>query len=133
MGKFTGIKTFLAVKDGTSCSELLYLAFRPLGTRQEATMPRAGALQSLLTPVRGLLVSAVPKMSQGSFPYQIVVGTPGKITDLVKARVINMREIKIFVLDEADAMLDQQGLKDQTMRVHAYALRPRMMHVQAID
>ena len=64
---------------------------------------------------------AVPKMSQGSFPYQIVVGTPGKITDLVKARVINMREIKIFVLDEADAMLDQQGLKDQTMRVHAYA------------
>jgi superfamily II DNA/RNA helicase len=59
-------------------------------------------------------------MSQGSFPYQIVVGTPGKITDLVKARVINMREIKIFVLDEADAMLDQQGLKDQTMRVHAY-------------
>jgi hypothetical protein len=31
-----------------------------------------------------------------------------------------MREIKIFVLDEADAMLDQQGLKDQTMRVHAY-------------
>lgn len=76
MGKFTGIKVFLAVKD-------------------------------------------VPKMGRGSFPYHIVVGTPGKITDLIKNRFINMREIKIFVLDEADHMLDQQGLKEQTMRVHA--------------
>jgi ATP-dependent RNA helicase DDX19/DBP5 len=58
-------------------------------------------------------------MGRGSFPYHIVVGTPGKITDLIKNRFINMREIKTFVLDEADHMLDQQGLKEQTMRVHA--------------
>jgi len=37
---------------------------------------------------------------------------------LVKNRIIDMRKIKIFVLDEADMMLDEQGLKDTTMRVH---------------
>lgn len=65
----------------------------------------------------------VPKVAKGeAFPYHIVVGTPGKISDLIKLRIINMRDIKIFVLDEADHMLDQQGLKDQTLRVHAYII-----------
>ncbi|KAF8492609.1 P-loop containing nucleoside triphosphate hydrolase protein [Russula emetica] len=39
----------------------------------------------------------------------IVVGTPGTMTDLIRRRG--------FVLDEADNMLDKDGLGDQTLRV----------------
>ncbi|KAG8213090.1 P-loop containing nucleoside triphosphate hydrolase protein [Butyriboletus roseoflavus] len=47
----------------------------------------------------------------------IVVGTPGTMTDLLKRKVIDSSSIKVFVLDEADNMLDQGGLGDQTLRV----------------
>ncbi|TFY76666.1 hypothetical protein EWM64_g7345 [Hericium alpestre] len=47
----------------------------------------------------------------------IVVGTPGTMTDLIRRRVIDTSSIKVFVLDEADNMLDQDGLGDQTLRV----------------
>ena len=52
----------------------------------------------------------------------IVVGTPGTLTDLIRKRSIDPKQIKIFVVDEADNMLDQQGLGDQTLRVKKYAL-----------
>ena len=51
----------------------------------------------------------------------IVVGTPGTLTDLIRKRSIDPKQIKIFVVDEADNMLDQQGLGDQTLRVKKYA------------
>lgn len=47
----------------------------------------------------------------------IVVGTPGTMTDLIRRKVIDVSEVKVFVLDEADNMLDQDGLGDQTLRV----------------
>ncbi|KAL4066934.1 P-loop containing nucleoside triphosphate hydrolase protein [Scleroderma yunnanense] len=47
----------------------------------------------------------------------IVVGTPGTMTDLLRRKVIDSSEIKVFVLDEADNMLDQGGLGEQTLRV----------------
>lgn len=47
----------------------------------------------------------------------IVVGTPGTMTDLMRKKVIDVSEVKVFVLDEADNMLDQDGLGDQTLRV----------------
>jgi hypothetical protein len=51
----------------------------------------------------------------------VVVGTPGTMTDLMRRKVIDVSEVKVFVLDEADNMLDQDGLGDQTLRVKKYA------------
>ncbi|GBB83815.1 hypothetical protein RclHR1_10480007 [Rhizophagus clarus] len=48
---------------------------------------------------------------------QLIVGTPGTVYDLLKKRIINKTSMKIFVLDEADNMLDQQGLGDQSIRI----------------
>lgn len=48
---------------------------------------------------------------------QIVVGTPGTVMDLIQKRQIDTRAVKIFVLDEADNMIDQQGLGDQSIRI----------------
>ena len=36
----------------------------------------------------------------------LVVGTPGRIIDLINRRVLNLSNIKVVVLDEADRMLD---------------------------
>ncbi|KAJ3414834.1 U3 snoRNP protein [Chytridiales sp. JEL 0842] len=47
----------------------------------------------------------------------IVVGTPGTVMDLIKRRQIDARDVRIFVLDEADNMIDQQGLGDQSIRI----------------
>ncbi|KAL2913312.1 RNA helicase required for poly(A+) mRNA export [Polyrhizophydium stewartii] len=48
---------------------------------------------------------------------QIVVGTPGTVAELLRGRQLNARRIRVFVLDEADNMLDQHGLGDQSIRV----------------
>ena len=48
---------------------------------------------------------------------QVVVGTPGTTMDLIRRRLVDVRGVKILVLDEADNMLDQQGLGEQCMRV----------------
>jgi len=43
---------------------------------------------------------------------QIVVGTPGRVYDMVKRQELSLAQVKIFVLDEADEMLSR-GFKDQ--------------------
>jgi len=47
----------------------------------------------------------------------IVVGTPGTMTDLIRWRVIDVSDVKVFVFDEADNMLDKDKLGDQTLQI----------------
>jgi ATP-dependent RNA helicase DeaD len=42
----------------------------------------------------------------------IVVGTPGRIIDLMERRVLNLSSVRIVVLDEADRMLDMGFTED---------------------
>ncbi len=43
---------------------------------------------------------------------QVIVGTPGRIKDLIDRGVLKLDKIKIFVLDEADRMLDMGFIDD---------------------
>jgi ATP-dependent RNA helicase DeaD len=43
---------------------------------------------------------------------QIIVGTPGRVIDLVKRRILNLSSVKTVVLDEADRMLDMGFIED---------------------
>jgi superfamily II DNA/RNA helicase len=47
---------------------------------------------------------------------QVVVGTPGRVLDLIKKGKLVVKDIKVLVLDEADQMLDK-GFKEQMAEV----------------
>jgi ATP-dependent RNA helicase DDX43 len=47
---------------------------------------------------------------------EIIIGTPGRLYDLIKAGVINITTITYLVMDEADRMLDL-GFEPQIMKI----------------
>ena len=49
----------------------------------------------------------------------IVVGTPGRVYDMINRRSLRMDSVQIFVLDEADEMLSR-GFKDQIYEVFQF-------------
>jgi ATP-dependent RNA helicase DDX19/DBP5 len=50
----------------------------------------------------------------------VIIGTPGKVLDwAIKFRAFDLQKISVFVLDEADVMIAQQGHQDQCIRLHA--------------
>ena len=53
--------------------------------------------------------SQVKRMAQG---VDILIATPGRLTDLVREREINLSETRWLVLDEADRMLDMGFIHD---------------------
>lgn len=50
---------------------------------------------------------------------QVIIGTPGRVYDMIKRYVLKMDNIKSFVLDEADEMLSR-GFKDQIYDIFQY-------------
>lgn len=49
----------------------------------------------------------------------IVVGTPGRIHDLIRRKKLNTKSIKILIIDEADEMLSS-GFKDQIYNIFQF-------------
>ena len=79
-----------------------------------------GVIQMMGQFVKDLTVQfAIPQALEKGQKIQseVVVGTPGTVLDMIKRRTLDPSQIKVFVLDEADNMLDQQGLGDQCLRV----------------
>ncbi|KAI4203691.1 MAG: hypothetical protein LQ350_001692 [Teloschistes chrysophthalmus] len=92
-----------------------------LAPSRELARQIMGVVQVMGKYLDGLEVAAaIPadKENRGKhLQGQIIVGTPGTAMDLIKKRLISASTIKVLVLDEADNMLDQQGLGDQCIRV----------------
>ena len=65
------------------------------------------------------IAAAIPGALERDAPVRaaIIVGTPGTVMDITRRRHLDVSQLKVLVLDEADNMLDQQGLGDQCLRV----------------
>jgi ATP-dependent RNA helicase DDX19/DBP5 len=66
-------------------------------------------------------MAAIPDPSRRNQKLEahVLVGTPGTVQEQLRRRLIKAENIKILVLDEADNMLDQQGMGEQCSRVKA--------------
>lgn len=48
----------------------------------------------------------------------VILGTPGKVMDwALRYRFFDIRKIRVFVLDEADVMIDTQGHRNQSIKI----------------
>ncbi len=97
-----------------------------LAPTRELARQIIGVIQLMGSFIEGLEVVASIPMDTAArgrpLQGQIVVGTPGTTMDLIRKRLLISEKIKVLVLDEADNMLDLQGLGDQCIRVKQYAL-----------
>ncbi len=57
-------------------------------------------------------VSQVPQVNALRYGIDILIATPGRLLDLVNQRYISLQHINMFVLDEADRMLDMGFIND---------------------
>ncbi|WP_394940791.1 DEAD/DEAH box helicase [Psychromicrobium sp. YIM B11713] len=69
-----------------------------------------------------------PQIESLTKGVEIVVGTPGRLIDLFKQRHLNLKNVKMVVLDEADEMLDLGFLPDvETLMAATPPVRQTML------
>lgn len=111
------VLTILARLDYTKPHQPQALCLAP---SRELARQIEGVVRTIGQFVEGLTIqAAVPgALERGkNIEAMVVVGTPGTVMDLIKRRQFDVRELKVLTLDEADNMLDQQGLGEQCIRV----------------
>lgn len=57
-------------------------------------------------------MSISKQISELRYNYNLIIGTPGRLKDLIERRMINLSKFKTVVLDEADRMLDMGFIND---------------------
>lgn len=94
-----------------------------LAPTRELARQIVGVIQVMGQFLEGLIIgTAVPADSTtrpAKMACSVVVGTPGTVMDMMKRRILAPNDIRVLVLDEADNMLDLQGMGDQCIRVKA--------------
>ncbi|MET0800536.1 MAG: DEAD/DEAH box helicase [Actinomycetota bacterium] len=89
-------------------------------TRELATQVRDEFVD--IAKAKGLTVKAVyggtrvSEQSRGVGQVHILIATPGRLDDLAQRRMVQLGGVRIFVLDEADRMLDM-GFQPQVDRI----------------
>mmetsp|Transcript_3312 Transcript_3312/g.6127 ORF Transcript_3312/g.6127 Transcript_3312/m.6127 type:complete len:596 (+) Transcript_3312:136-1923(+) len=98
------------------CQALCVTPTRELAVQifQNAVTPMAAHMKGL--KVR--LALAGESIERGSkLDAHIVIGTPGKVVDWLKRRIIDTKKIKVFVLDEADNMVAESGHRANSLLI----------------
>ncbi len=107
-----GIPIVEVIDPSVSGVQALVLApTRELATQIHAELTRLAKYREIgICAVYG---GAPIKAQVDAIPHSaVVVGTPGRILDLVRRRHLNLATVSILVLDEADRMLDMGFLPD---------------------
>ena len=57
-------------------------------------------------------VSIVPQQRALARGVDVLVATPGRLLDMINQRMVDLRGVEVFILDEADRMLDMGFIRD---------------------
>ncbi|KAK9726617.1 hypothetical protein RND81_05G227200 [Saponaria officinalis] len=69
------------------------------------------------------MAGQVYRIKQG---VELIVGTPGRLVDLLTKHEFELDDVSIFVLDEVDVML-QRGFRDEVMQIFRALSSPRVL------
>jgi len=87
-------------------------------TRELAIQIVDKAVAPMAQNMKGLKIElAIAGAENRNMDAHLVVGTPGKIVDLFKRRYISPKAIKVFVLDEADNMVGEDGHRANSLLI----------------
>lgn len=85
---------------------------RELAVQVAQEIQKVGRFKKInVLPVYGgtSIVMQIKTLSRG---VNVVVGTPGRLLDLLRRKALSLSEVKMIVLDEADEMLDMGFIED---------------------
>jgi len=91
---------------------LILTPTRELALQIEASLNRYGRYLAVKTAVVLGGVSQEPQLKALRRAPQILVATPGRLLDLIKQGQVDLHGVQMFVLDEADRMLDMGFIQD---------------------
>lgn len=108
---------------GTATQAIVLVPTRELAVQVESEFQRLGQY----TPIRTCAVYGGQKiaaqMKHLKHHPEILIGTPGRVIDLLDRRIINFDDIRFVVLDEVDRMLDI-GFRDDIRNMLSRIRRP---------
>ncbi|KAJ0244690.1 DEAD-box ATP-dependent RNA helicase 41 [Hirschfeldia incana] len=58
---------------------------------------------------------------------EVIIGTPGRLVDLVGKHGVELGDVVMFVVDEVDCMLLQRGFSDQVMQIFRALSQPQVL------
>ncbi|CAN5530965.1 hypothetical protein BH09PLA1_BH09PLA1_25220 [soil metagenome] len=111
-----GIPILQRAEKGLATQAIILVPTRELAVQVDAELKRLAEF----TPIRCVPVYGGQKiMAQMKFLKhgpEVVVGTPGRVIDLLDRRIINFNNVRFVVLDEVDRMLDI-GFRDDIRNI----------------
>jgi ATP-dependent RNA helicase DeaD len=111
-----GIPILQRATKGLATQAIILVPTRELCIQVDAELKRLGQHTPIrIVPVYGgqKITAQMKFLKHGP---EILVGTPGRVMDLLERRIINFENIRFVVLDEVDRMLDI-GFRDDIRRI----------------
>jgi ATP-dependent RNA helicase DeaD len=111
-----GIPILQRATKGLSSQAIILVPTRELAVQVDAEIQRLAQFTPIRTvPVYGGQKIAAQMKFLKHHP-EVLVGTPGRVIDLLDRRIINFNNVKYIVLDEVDRMLDI-GFRDDIRNI----------------
>jgi ATP-dependent RNA helicase DeaD len=111
-----GIPILQRCDKGSATQAIILVPTRELAVQVDAELKRLGQFTPIRTcPVYGgqKITAQMKFLKHGP---EVLVGTPGRVIDLLDRRIINFSNVKFVVLDEVDRMLDI-GFRDDIRNI----------------
>eukprot|EP00522_Entomoneis_paludosa_P005841 CAMPEP_0172458418 /NCGR_PEP_ID=MMETSP1065-20121228/27458_1 /TAXON_ID=265537 /ORGANISM="Amphiprora paludosa, Strain CCMP125" /LENGTH=525 /DNA_ID=CAMNT_0013212671 /DNA_START=42 /DNA_END=1619 /DNA_ORIENTATION=+ len=106
----------ITVDEPATCQALCVTPTRELAIQivDKAVKPMAANMTGLKIE---LAISGNHIAKSVGVDAHMVVGTPGKVVDWLKRKIVSPKTIKVFVLDEADNMVDEGGFRANSQQI----------------